>query len=145
VKEGLRYFVMTGVSASITLGLPFLLHEVFSVRPDIAVAIGLGTAFVVNFVTGKFYVFRRQGSAKAQFGRFTLVSLLFRVCEYLLFLLLHNGFDVQYMIANIAVLLLSFCLKFFVYKIFVFNDRGVIDPAGAAAFSLEGRGGSKAP
>lgn len=137
VNEGLRYLAMTGVSAAITLGLPFVLHEGFAVRPDIAVAIGLGTAFLVNFATGKFYVFRRKGSTKAQLGRFTLVSLLFRLSEYFLFLVLHNGFGVQYMIANTAVLFVSFCLKFFVYKIFVFTNGGSIDRGVGAAFSLQ--------
>jgi putative flippase GtrA len=121
--EGLRYLVMSGVSASLSLGIPFVLHEGFAVRPDIAVAIGLTTAFVVNFFAAKQFVFRKRGSVKAQLGRYTLVSFLFRSGEYLCFLLLHSVFGIQYMVANTSVLLLSFCLKFFVYKIFVFTHR----------------------
>jgi putative flippase GtrA len=123
VNEGLRYLVMTGISAAMSLGIPFVLHEGLAVRPDIAVAIGLGTAFLVNFTTAKLYVFKRRGFAKAQFGRFALVSTFFRLCEYIAFLVLHNLLGIQYMIANTSVLLFSFAMKFFVYKGFVFAHR----------------------
>jgi putative flippase GtrA len=123
LNEGLRYLLMTGMSAVLSLGIPFALHEGFAVRPDIAVAIGLGTAFAVNFVTAKLFVFKRKGSTKTQLGRYTLVSFMFRSGEYLSFLLLHGLFGIQYMVANVSVLFLSFCLKFFVYKIFVFTHR----------------------
>jgi len=118
--EGLRYLVMSGMSAILSLGVPFVLHEAFAVRPDIAVACGLTAAFVMNFFTARLFVFRKKGSLKQQLGRFALVSFAFRLGEYLAFLLLHSVFGVQYMIANASVLFLSFCLKFFVYKIFVF-------------------------
>ena len=121
--QGLRYLLMSGISALLSLGIPFALHEGFAVRPDIAVAMGLGTAFVVNFVTAKLFVFQRKGSVKTQFSRYTVASFLFRSSEYLAFLLLHSIFGVQYMMANAAVLFVSFCLKFFVYKIFVFTHR----------------------
>ena len=122
VNEGLRYLIMTGVSAVISLGFPFLLHEVLGVRPDIAVAIGLSTAFLVNFITAKLFVFKRRGYLKTQFGRFALVSLSFRLCEYLAFLVLHALLGVEYMVANTSVLLVSFLTKFSVYKGFVFNQ-----------------------
>ena len=118
--EGFRYLVMSGMSAVLSLGIPFLLHEGFAVRPDIAVACGLAAAFVMNFFTARWFVFRKTGSVKQQLGRFALVSFAFRSGEYLAFLFVHSVLGVQYMIANASVLFLSFCLKFFVYKIFVF-------------------------
>jgi putative flippase GtrA len=121
--QGLRYLLMSGMSALLSLGVPFALHEGFAVRPDVAVAMGLGTAFVVNFATAKLFVFQRKGSTKTQLGRYTLVSFLFRSGEYLSFLLLHGLFAIHYMVANASVLFLSFCLKFFVYKLFVFTHR----------------------
>jgi putative flippase GtrA len=123
VLEGFRYLVMSGMSAVLSLGIPFALHEGFAVRPNVAVAIGLATAFVVNFITAKLFVFRRKGSVKTQLPRYTLISLAFRTGEYLSFFMLHTLFGVQYMIANASVLFLSFCVKFFVYKIFVFTHR----------------------
>jgi putative flippase GtrA len=123
IGEGLRYLVMTGISAAISLGIPFGLHEGLSVPPNIAVAIGISTSFLVNFATAKHYVFKRKGFAKAQLGRFTLVSVLFRLCEYLAFLVLHSVIGFQYMIANFSVLLASFALKFFVYRGFVFSHQ----------------------
>lgn len=118
--EGFRYLVMSGMSAVLSLGLPFLLHEVFAVRPDIAVASGLAAAFVMNFFVARLFVFRKKGPVKKQLGRFALVSFAFRSGEYLAFLFAHSVLGVQYMIATASVLFLSFCLKFFVYKIFVF-------------------------
>lgn len=120
VLEGFRYLVMSGMSAVLSLGLPFLLHEGFAVRPDIAVACGLASAFVMNFFVARFFVFRKKGPVKRQLGRFAFVSFAFRSGEYLAFLFLHSVLGIQYMIANASVLFLSFCLKFFVYKIFVF-------------------------
>ena len=121
--EGVRYLLMSGVSALLSLGIPFILHEGFAVRPDIAVAFGLATAFVVNFVTAKLFVFRKRGSVKTQISHYTLVSLAFRSGEYLSFLFLHSLLGVQYMIATASVLFLSFGLKFFIYKMFVFSHR----------------------
>lgn len=123
VFEGFRYLAMSGISVGLSLGIPFALHQGFALRPDIAVAIGLASAFVMNFFTARLFVFKEKGSVKQQFRRFTLVSFAFRSCEYLAFLFLHSFFDVQYMIANASVLFLSFCLKFFVYKIFVFHPE----------------------
>jgi putative flippase GtrA len=132
LNEGLRYLVMSGVSASLSLGIPFAVHESLAVPPYIAVALGLGAAFVVNFATAKLYVFKSNGSVGAQLGRFAFVSLLFRLGEYLAFLFVYSMLCIQYMIANISVLLLSFCLKFFVYKIFVFihNEKHLQGAAG---------------
>jgi putative flippase GtrA len=123
VSEGLRYLLMAGVSAVMSLGIPFVLHEGLSVPPNIAVAIGLGAAFLVNFVTAKHYVFQRRGFVKTQFSRFAAVSLLFRLCEYIAFLVLHSLLGIQYMIANTLVLFTSFAMKFFVYRGFVFAHK----------------------
>ena len=120
LSEGFRYLVMSGLSAGLSLGIPFLLHERFAVRPDIAVACGLAAAFVMNFFMARLFVFRRKSSVTQQLRRFALVSFTFRCGEYLAFLIFHSLLGVQYMIANASVLFLSFCLKFFVYKIFVF-------------------------
>jgi putative flippase GtrA len=123
LHHGLRYLLMSGMSALLSLGVPFALHEGFTVRPDIAVALGLGAAFVVNFIMAKLFVFQRGGSTKTQLGRYTAVSFIFRSGEYLSFLLLNGLFAIHYMVANTSVLFLSFCLKFFVYKMFVFSLR----------------------
>lgn len=121
--EGFRYLIMSGMSALLSLGVPLVLHEGFAIRPDIAVAIGLASAFIMNFIVAKLFVFRRKGPVKREVARFTLVSLAFRSSEYLAFLLLHAVFEIQYMIANATVLFISFCVKFFVYKLFVFSHR----------------------
>jgi putative flippase GtrA len=121
--QGLRYLLMSGVSALLSLGIPFALHEGFSFSPETAVALGLGAAFVVNFLMAKLFVFQRKGSTKTQLGRYMFVSFIFRSGEYLSFLFVHGLFGVQYMVANASILFLSFCLKFFAYKLFVFRLR----------------------
>lgn len=123
LNEGLRYVAMTGVSAVLSLGIPFILHEGFSVSPNIAVAAGLATVFLVNFATLKLYVFKRKGSVAGHAGRYAFVSILFRVSEYLAFLLLHGLFEVQYMWALTAILVVSISMKFLAYKLYVFTHR----------------------
>ena len=131
--EIFRYMVMTCTSAVISLGIPFVLHEGAAVRPSIAVAIGLLTTFFVNFAVAKSYVFHRIGALKTQMMRFALVSLNFRVGEYLSFLLLNIAFDIDYMIALIAVLIASLIAKFFIYKSFVFAHGEKTTKISAAA------------
>jgi putative flippase GtrA len=123
VNEGLRYMVMTAMSAVLSLGVPFVLYEGFSVPPNIAVAVGLAAAFLANFATAKLYVFRKNGSIASQFGRYAFVSVLFRGAEYVAFLLVHDLLGIQYMAALIGVLFTSFLLKFMAYKLFVFTHH----------------------
>lgn len=129
VSQGLRFLVMTGISAMLSLGVPFVLHEAFSVTPNMAVVVGLAFAFVANFLVSKYYVFHNKGRAGAQMARFALVSFLFRASEYVAFLVLHEGFGIQYMLALISMLATSLLLKFFVYKLFVFSRRREALPA----------------
>lgn len=120
---------MTGISATLSLGVPFMLHERFSVAPNLAVMAGLLTAFVVNFLVSKRFVFRSAGETGIQLLRFASVSFLFRAGEYLAFLLVHGAFGLQYMVALVAVLATSLLVKFFVYKLFVFARRDETLPA----------------
>jgi hypothetical protein len=49
------------------------------------------------------------------------VSVTFRVGEYSAFLLAHTVLGVHYVAATVGVLVVSFGLKFFVYRQFVFT------------------------
>jgi putative flippase GtrA len=129
LREGMRYGVMTCMSAVLSLGIPFALHDGAGIPASLAVAIGLGTAFIVNFASGKLYVFCKVGALAAQFWRYSFVSLAFRISEYLAFLLLNLVIGLQYMIALISVLLISVTLKFLAYKLFVFKPGTARDAA----------------
>lgn len=115
-----RYAAATAASATITLGLPILLHEVFGVADDIAVAVALAVAFIVNFVSTRVLVFRSTGRASGELLRFALTSLSFRGLEYLAYLALAWA-GVVYYLALAIVLAVSMVLKFLTYRSVVFN------------------------
>ena len=102
----LRFFGATGISATITLGLPVLLHEGLAVPPRAAVAIALTVAFMVNFLTTRLFVFRSSGRAPGELARYALTSAAFRGGEYLGFLALH-ALGLVYYLAQPLVLLMG--------------------------------------
>lgn len=126
LRELLRYFLATGLSAAISLGIPILLHEHFAVEERVAVAIALTIAFVVNFITTRLFVFRSTGNAQSELLRFTGVSLGFRIGEYGLFLVLFS-LGIIYYVAQLIVLVFSFVLKFYTYKRFVYGGQQSTD------------------
>jgi putative flippase GtrA len=120
-RELLRFAVATLISASLTLGLPIVLHEGLAVEQRRAVAIALAIAFVVNFLTTRYFVFKSRGKAGDELWRFLGVSLAFRLAEYGLFLLLFS-LGLVYYLAQFIVLALSFVMKFFVQRRFVYRQ-----------------------
>lgn len=118
-----RYLSMTAISAGITLGVPVLLHEGLSLDEEIAVALALGTAFIVNFVTMRRVVFRSSDHPIPQLLRFAITNIAFRIGEYLLFVILHTLIGLFYMLALGFVLVCSFILKFLCYRVFVFMSE----------------------
>jgi len=124
-------FALGGVlSSGITLGSTALLHEVGSVHERIAAAVGLVLALTVNFVVLRFFVFK---GTKEPFGRQLVMFLgssgVFRAVEYCGFLLFSQVLKIQYLIAMLITLGLSFILKFMIYEMWVFRRR---QPAGEA-------------
>ncbi len=102
------------------LGLPVLLHEWLGIAERVAVAIALATAFVVNFVVARSYVYRAGGAFGPQVLRFAAASAGFRIAEYLAFLILHAVFGLFYVLALGVVLVVSFGVKFVFYRSYVF-------------------------
>ena len=118
--ELFRYGVATGLSATVTIGLPLLLHEVFAVPERIAVGVAFAAAFVLNFVTTRSYVFRSSGAARNELPRYVITSVCFRLGEYGAFLALFQ-LGLVYYAAQIIVVALSLILKFFTFKTFVYG------------------------
>ena len=117
-----RYCVITINAIGIHLGLTCLLHELLSVPEKIAVATAYVVVLVVNFVLKRFYVFKaKDGRARRQLLLYTVSSVVFRGLEYSAFLLLFDLFNIQYLIANASVLVVSFVIKFFYYGTVVFT------------------------
>lgn len=116
-----RFVVSTGFSAAMSFGLPILLHEWLGVAQRIAVAIGFATAYVGNIVLLRLFVFRSSGSWRTQLSRYVPANGLFRLAEYLVFLVLLEWAGLDYRMAMVIVLGTSACLKFFVYR-WIFDD-----------------------
>ena len=120
-RQILRYGFMTALSAAVTLGLPAILRELFLVDEEIAVAIGLFCAFVLNFVTIRKYVFGSSGPVRKELSKFVLASGIFRILEYGMFLVLHSVAGVHYTVATATVLVLSLAVKFVSYRLWIFR------------------------
>lgn len=117
-----RFTQLALVSAGVTLGLPVPLHEWLGLEERVAVALALATAFAVNFIVARSYVFRASGAFGPQLLRFALASAGFRVAEYLAFLLLFSVLGVFYVLALGLVLVISFGVKFAFYRTYVFTS-----------------------
>jgi putative flippase GtrA len=105
----------------INLGLAAIFHEVLAMAEWLAVALSLSIVFVINFFAAKFVVFKSQGNWKKELSNFLLSSLLSRLFEYGVFLILFGIFSINYLFAIMMSQILSFVLKFFVYKRYVFT------------------------
>lgn len=120
----LRFAAGGLLSSGISVGSTALLHELGSIPPHVAAAVGLALAFAANFVVLRLFVFR---GTKEPLLRQSLVflgsSAVFRGLEWLGFYVLNVWLGVQYLAALIIVLGLSFMLKFFVYEGWVFRRK----------------------
>lgn len=117
-----RYTQLAVVSAGMNLGLPVLLHEWLGMAERAAVALTLTTAFVVNFIVARSYVFKASGAFGPQVLRFAAASAGFRIAEYVAFLLLHTVFGLFYVLALGVALVTSFGVKFVFYRAYVFTS-----------------------
>jgi putative flippase GtrA len=130
-----RYAVAAAFSFGLVLGLSAAFHELAGLSETLAVALALALAFAVNFTLLRRWVFpgqvepvHRQAAATA------IASVTFRLLEYGVFLGLHLGLDIDYLLATAASLCLSAAGKFAVYRGLIFNPaRASRSAAGATA------------
>ena len=112
----------SAASFAVNLGTSVLLHEGFGVDENAAVAVAYATTFCANFVVQRWLIFdARHHHAGRQAAAFAATSVAFRVAEYGLFLLLHEGLGVFYLLAQILVAGLGFFGKYFFYRRWVFG------------------------
>jgi len=116
VGQAARFMVATGLSATLSLGLPIVLHEFFRVPPQVAVAVAFVVAYLVNFLALRLVIFSSDRSVQRDFLNFGLSSLAFRGIEYVLFLALFQLLGLNYILALAAVLCASSIAKFFWYR-----------------------------
>lgn len=117
-----RYLHLAAISACVTLGLPVVLHEFALVEEKLSVGLSLLTAFFLNFLLARSYVFRTRTSLAPQLFRFAFANLTFRLSEYLAFLAIYHWLELFYALAVAIVLFLSFIIKFVLYRLFVFKS-----------------------
>jgi putative flippase GtrA len=121
ILEFTRYTALGAASFVINLGLAAVFHEMLFLAEWLAVALSLSIVFFVNFVVAKFAVFKSQGPWKKELPNFLFLSLLSRVFEYAMFLVLFGILSINYLFAIMLSQILSFVLKFFIYKRYVFS------------------------
>jgi putative flippase GtrA len=116
VRQALRFLLLTCASATISLGLPVILHEWLGVPPELGVAAGFLTAFIVNLTMLRRVVFSSDRSLSHDFVLFSLSTLSFRGAEYVAFLLLYSLVGINYVVALVLVLCISSAAKFLWYR-----------------------------
>jgi putative flippase GtrA len=125
-----RYAVASAFSFGLVLGLSASLHELVGLSETLAVALALALAFAANFTLLRRWVFPGQvAPVHRQAAATALASIAFRLVEYGVFLALHLGLEINYLLATAASLCLSAAGKFAVYRGLIFN------PARATARS----------
>jgi putative flippase GtrA len=117
-----RYAVASAFSFCLVLGLSAGFHELVGLSETLAVALALALAFAANFTLLRRWVFPGQLAPVGRQATATaLTSVSFRGLEYAIFLGLHLGADIDYLVATAASLCLSAAGKFAVYRGVVFN------------------------
>ncbi len=126
-----RFAVLSGLSFGVNFFLTIFLHENLRIREEWAFALVLGLTTVMNFSLLRLFVYPgRHGRLFWQFGAFVASSLGFRILEWLLFVVCHQGLGFAYQPVIAATLLATFVIKFFYYGSVVFtrHSRGTLRP-----------------
>ncbi len=120
-QAAVRFVAATLIAMIFNFGGTWLLHEVWGVGPQKAFAIVLVLVYVVNFTLVRFWVFTSRQNIYKQMMSYVMVSLCFRCSEYLVFTLLYTVLGLYYMLAVFISLFSLYCIKFIVYRFFVFK------------------------
>jgi len=117
----MRFGMLSGLSFVANISITVLLHEGAGFPEELAFAIALVVVFVMNFLGCRLFVFNAQeGDPKRQFAMFLSSSVIFRLGEYLAFLLIHTLLGLYYIATIIAIKLFFTVIKFFFYRSAVF-------------------------
>ncbi len=121
-RRFVRYVGAGAVTFGVNLGLTTLLHEIFGVHPNIAVAVSLVVVWLANFFAARHYIFESvEQDASHQALRFAVAAAFMRVAEYVLFLFFFELLSLDYRVGLTAAMGSVFVLKYFVYGTFVFK------------------------
>ena len=123
IRQAVLFVLASGIGFGINVGLTAFLHEILGISPGISFAVALACAYAVNFFNNRRWVFASDAEAFPQVVKFLSVSLVFRLAEYLVFVLLHIILGLHYLLAVLISLFSFYFIKFFVYKKLVFTSR----------------------
>ncbi len=122
VRQGILFVLASGIGFSINTGVTVFLHEILEISPGISFAVALACSYAANFINNRKWVFSSDDAPLPQVARFLVVSLLFRLAEYLVFTLLHYLLGIHYLAAILISLFGFYFVKFFVYRDLVFTN-----------------------
>lgn len=118
-----RYVATSSLSFVVNFGAAAATHELAGLPPEAAGAIGLTLSFLVNFVTLRLFVFASRGAVGGEMARFALTSAAFRLGEYGVFLVLHTGLGIYYLLALFVTAAAATIVKYVAYRALVFAPR----------------------
>lgn len=117
-----RFCGLAGVGFLLNISLAFLNHEIIGIDEKSSVALALAMVFIINFILNRYVVFQsREKSIKQQLLYFFISSATFRCFEFLLFYMIFTFVYGQYLLVYIGVLAISFCIKYFFLKAYIFS------------------------
>ncbi|PCI58760.1 MAG: hypothetical protein COB37_12525 [Kordiimonadales bacterium] len=117
-----RFLLASLASVLISIGGAAFFTEIFNIHMNVSVATSLFLAFLFNFFSMRFFVFRSSASVIPQLIHFGVSSAGFRLLEYLLFLTLAHLFGLQYLISLVIILALSFGAKYIYHNLITFKQ-----------------------
>lgn len=112
----LKFALSTGLSATISFGLPVALIEIFCMKHGRAVAIGFFGAYILNIFLIRGFVFASQSHWVRDIVIYVVTNGAFRVLEFVAYVLMVEWVHIHYAIALFSVLGLSALAKFFTYR-----------------------------
>jgi putative flippase GtrA len=129
-----RYALASALSFCFIIGATAALHEVLGVSETLSPAIAMAGALVLNYVLLRVWVFPGQTVHWGrQFTETVVTSAVFRAVEYAIFLAVHLGLNVNYLLATGVSVCISALGKFGVYREVVFNRERASSEAEQAS------------
>lgn len=122
--QGSKFGILSVLSVFLTLSVTITAHEVLTFTEEVSYCLALVVVFLVNFLGMRYFVYPKNNHKKhlvRQFLEFLITSFLFRSIEFLLFIVIHSWFGINYLIAIMLVMIVSIIGKFIFYKYTVFD------------------------
>ena len=125
IHKGLRFGVTTLVALTLHLVINVGGHELLGISSNILYPITLVSISASTFLLFRFFVYpeAKEKNAIRQGGGFVLTSIVFRLLEWCLFVVLFNVVGLWYVTCIIIVQVVGTISKFLFYNSFIFGGR----------------------